>query len=459
MILTRFIRGQLTALVIATVVGSLILGIVYLRVPDQLGIGNYTVTANFAEAGRLYEGAEVNYRGSSVGRVTAVRLSDTGVEADLRIDSGHDVPTTTRAEVHSLSAVGEQYVDLVPDNLDGPFLASGDTIPVSQTSTPVQIGPVLDQVNALVAKLPADDLNVVVNEAFDAFRGSGGDLQRIIDSGGTLLDAADANYAPTAQLLDDLRPVLGSVDEISPELRSLSADLASVTDQLRESDGDIRGLLTDGRPFAREVNGLLGDVRGTVPTLLANLVTVGGVLDTYEPNLAQALSVYPALATNGQTIVLPNGEDHRANVDLDLALNSPPACTQGFVPADQWRDPADTSVAPPISAFCRLPADDVSGVRGARNTPCAEAPGTRAGTPMDCRGGGTRPVAPNNPPFAPGTALGSLLGDGSRPRTDPLGGRAIGPDGTPYYLRAVGEPTAPEEEMTWQRLLLRPVGR
>ncbi|MEU7812817.1 MlaD family protein [Pseudonocardia sp. NPDC049154] len=457
MILTRFVRGQLLALTVASIVGALVLGTVFLRVPAALGIGKYDLTAEFTDAGRLYEGAEVNYRGSAVGRVTAVRLTDAGVAAHLQIDSDVDVPRSVRAEVHSLSAVGEQYVDLVPEFPAGPFLAAGDVIPVAQTSVPIQIGPVLDQVNAVVAKLPADDLNTVVDEAYAAFRNSGGDLQRIIDNGGRFVRAADANYPATAQLLDDLQPVLGSVNEISPELRSLTADLAGVTDQLRASDPDIRGLLANGRPFANEVNGLLDDVRGPLPVLLANLVTVGGVLDTYSPNLETILVAYPALVAGGQSAVLPNGADNKVNVDLDAALNSPPACTQGFVPADQWRDPADTSPGPWVSAFCRLPSQDPSTVRGARNTPCADNPGTRAGTVADCRGGRAPVVAPDNPPFPPGSALAAVFGGGAA-APDPLAGRPIGPDGTPYYLRNVGAPTAPEEDMTWQSLLLRPVG-
>lgn len=463
MILTRFIRAQLVALTVASIVGAAVLGAVFLRVPETLGIGHFDLRAQFTDAGRLYEGAEVNYRGSSVGRVQDVHLTDDGVEAVLRIDGSFDVPASARAEVHSLSAVGEQYVDLLPTGSEGPYLADGDVIPTTRTSVPVQIGPVLDQVNALVAALPADDLDKVVDESFAAFDGAGSDLQRIIDNSRRLVALADAHYPQTDRLIDDLDPLLGSVNTISPEIRSLTRDIADLSDQLRDSDPSIRSLLIDGQPFAEELNGLLDDVDGPLPTLLANLVTVGGVLDTYRPNLEQILVVYPALVAAGQSAVLPNGADGKVNVDLDGAVNDPPPCLEGFVPADQWRDPADTSAAPAPDAYCRLPRDDASSVRGARNTPCANNPGVRAATPADCRGGVSPLSNRRNSPIAAGSPLAALAGDrvsagsAAEPRLDPLGGRVVGPDGTPFFLRNVGTPTQPKESLTWQSLLLRPI--
>jgi phospholipid/cholesterol/gamma-HCH transport system substrate-binding protein len=388
-----------------------------------------------------------------------------GVEIDMDIDSGTAIPVGSRANARSLSAVGEQYIDIVPDRSDGPYLEDGGTIPKEHTTVPEEIGPVLDQVNKLVAALPADDLNTVVNEAYDAVRGAGDDLQRTFDGGRNLLTKADQNYEPTAKLLDDLGPLLDSQTEIDPQLRSLTSDLASVTDQRRASDPDIRGLLKDGQPFAQQVGGLLNDVRPTLPVLLGNLVTVGDVLLTYNANVQQILVVYPALVASAQAAVAPQGADHQVAVDLTAALNDPPPCTTGFVPADQWRNPADTSVVPPPDAYCKLPSNDPSAVRGARNTPCAEFPDRRAASPAACRGERSPVEAPDNPAFPPDSAIGALVAAG-RPVAgitavpyDPLSGRAVGPDGKPFFLRGVGTTTTESsEEKTWQSLLTQPVG-
>lgn len=65
------------------------------------GVGRYTVTMELVEAGGLYRTGNVTYRGFEVGRVAAVRLTDTGVQAVLALKSGIDIPSDLKAEVHS----------------------------------------------------------------------------------------------------------------------------------------------------------------------------------------------------------------------------------------------------------------------------------------------------------------------------------------------------------------------
>jgi phospholipid/cholesterol/gamma-HCH transport system substrate-binding protein len=76
-----------------------------------------------------------------------------------------------------------------------------------------------------------------------------------------------------------------------------------------------------------------------------------------------------------------------------LSVNQPPPCLTGFVPASEWRSPADTSMAPlPSGTYCKIPKDAQNVVRGARNYPCMDVPGKRAATPKECR---------SNEPYVP----------------------------------------------------------
>ena len=53
---------------------------------------------------------------------------------------------------------------------------------------------------------------------------------------------------------------------------------------------------------------------------------------------------------------------------LGISLNIPPPCLTGFVPAAEWRSPADTSMAPlPSGTYCKIPKDFQGNVvRGAQ---------------------------------------------------------------------------------------------
>ena len=62
------------------------------------------------------------------------------------------IPADLQAEVRSVSAVGEQYVDLRPRTDSGPYLQDGSVIAVEDTTIPQPVGPVLDKVSALVGR-------------------------------------------------------------------------------------------------------------------------------------------------------------------------------------------------------------------------------------------------------------------------------------------------------------------
>jgi phospholipid/cholesterol/gamma-HCH transport system substrate-binding protein len=146
--LTRRILIQLAIFAVVAVVAGATMVFGYLRLPNLLfGVGHYKVTVQLPEAGGLYERGNVTYRGTEVGQVKSVHLTDSGVEAVLSLRSDVKIPSNLDAEVHSQSAVGEQYLALLPRNDGAPPLKDGDVIPVSRTTVPPDINSLLDSTN------------------------------------------------------------------------------------------------------------------------------------------------------------------------------------------------------------------------------------------------------------------------------------------------------------------------
>ena len=84
----RVTRQMLIQLVIFSVVAFTAVAIMvfgYMRLPQLLGVGQYRVTLELPETGGLYDRANVTYRGSQVGIVDSVALTDTGVAAVLSL--------------------------------------------------------------------------------------------------------------------------------------------------------------------------------------------------------------------------------------------------------------------------------------------------------------------------------------------------------------------------------------
>ena len=56
----------------------------------------------------------VTYRGSEIGSVKSVDVTQNGVQAVLSLKSDIAIPSDVTAAVHSRSAIGEQFLDLTP---------------------------------------------------------------------------------------------------------------------------------------------------------------------------------------------------------------------------------------------------------------------------------------------------------------------------------------------------------
>lgn len=385
------IRKQLIAFGIASFIGAVVLAVSFLRVPEQLGIGRHTVAVEFAQGAGLYPGAEVTYLGHPVGKVKDMELEGDRLVATLSLVDDVDVPASVTAEIHSRSAVGEQYVSLVPAGTDAasssstgqPVLADGDRIPADRTSYPVEIGPVLDNVQSLVGSLDEKRLSTLIDESGQAFNGRVGDLQTILDSGSSLIETADANFGPTAELVRDLGPVLGTINGESDGITRLTRNLDQVTAELRAGDDDLRALLEAGPGFSEETTALVDDLSVSLPALLARTNPVLGVLRTYDSYLAQILSDYPLAVATVQSVTIPAISDKAVRLTVSNA-NKPPECVKGFVPPSQWASPFDFRPRKTPLVYCKQPANDPRGVRGARNIPCPDDPSRREGDAAKC---------------------------------------------------------------------------
>jgi hypothetical protein len=202
-----------------------------------LGTG-YDVAADFKDSGGIFVNAEVTYRGVAVGRVSDMKLTDDGVRVVLTINpDAKPIPADADAVVANRSAVGEQYVDLRPEDDKGPFLEDGSVIPQSRTSIPIPVEQLLLDVDQLVGSLNIDDLRTVVDELGKAFAGSGDDLTRLIDNGDPR--ACTSGYVSTGQTPSP--DAVASVDTSGIQCQVVNGVDPNPGDGIDESGSDIRG--------------------------------------------------------------------------------------------------------------------------------------------------------------------------------------------------------------------------
>ncbi|WP_299561602.1 MCE family protein [uncultured Mycolicibacterium sp.] len=412
--LTRFVRNQLIIFTIASVVGVAVMVFTYMQVPMLLGIGRITVTLELPAGGGLYRFSNVTYRGVQVGKVQSVSLTDDGARAVMSLAREPRIPADLRAEVRSMSAVGEQYVELLPNTDAGPYLEDGAVIPRSVTSVPQQVGPMLEQLNALVQTIPKESLTRLLDEAYAAFNGTGYDFASLVDSSAVITRDARATAGRTRALTEDAEPFLEAQARTSDAIRTWAAALSGITGQLAQDDPQVRTILREGPGFAQETSRLLEQVRPTLPVLLANMATFGRIGVVYNPSIEQLLVLVPPFVAQVQTYLPMTNPTGIPLGDFSLGLGDPPACTVGFLPPSSWRSPADLSIVDtPDNLYCKLPQDSPIAVRGARNYPCMEHPGKRAPTVELCNDPvGFQPLAQRQHALGPYPFDPNLVGQG-----------------------------------------------
>jgi phospholipid/cholesterol/gamma-HCH transport system substrate-binding protein len=473
--LTRFVRIQLAIFAIVGTLAVIAMVLFYIQAPTLLGIGRMTVNLELPATGGLYRFSNVTYRGVQVGKVTAVALTSNGAKATLSLGTSPKIPANLEAKVLSVSAVGEQYVDLQPRTDSAPYLHNGSVIAMRDTTIPQAVGPMLDQVSALVKSLPKNKISQLLDESFQAFNGAGYDFGSLADASSRI--AADANAVSdhTRALVEDSQPLLDAQAQTTGSIRTWARSLAGISDVLTNDDSKVRNILETGPGALDEASRLFQQIKPTLPVLLANLTTIGQIGVTYHASLEQVLVLLPASAAYEQTANGLNWPDGLARGDFALTIDDPPICTVGFLPPSQWRSPSDTSdIDTPDGMYCKLPQDSPLAVRGARNYPCMGHPGKRAPTVEICNSDkpymplamrqhilGPSPIDPNLiaqgiPPDDRVTAdqrifgpiEGTPLPPGAVPRGTPAGPRGANPP--PGTLGAAVPPVPSSASMSTQ---------
>ena len=167
---------------IAFVLLGLLLALVFaIQILPTVFGKSYSIYGIFPEAGGVFTNQEVTYRGVQVGRVGDMTLTRDAVKIEIKIGGEYKIPKEgTRARILFKSAVGEQFIDILPDRVEPPYFKEGDLIPASLTSIPIQTEDLLRDLNAVLGAIDPTALATVVNELGQGLSNHGPDLKELI---------------------------------------------------------------------------------------------------------------------------------------------------------------------------------------------------------------------------------------------------------------------------------------
>ena len=387
--LSRAVWIQLAILAAVTVIAGGVMAFGFVNVPALLGIGRYNVTLELPASGGLYPTSVVTYRGSEVGRVTSVDVTRDGVQAVLKLDSSTKIPSDVRAEVHSRSAVGEQFVQLIPatDDADVATLRAGDVIGVGQgRRSPPKSAACSTRPTGRCRRSRRTTCAPSSTRPIPPSAGWGRNCHASSTDRRRWRSTRAKTVDPITKLIDQSPPVLNSQVQTADSIETWANRMASITGQLKAQDTAFAGLLNQGGPALEEGRAFFDRVAPALPILLANMVSLGDIAVAYRNDIEQLLVLFPQGTAVMSSIILPNSntkQDYKGvYLDFNLNLNLPPPCNTGFLPVRQQRSPSeqDAPSGPPASctAGCRR-------TRTSMSVACATSRVRR------CRASGRRP--------------------------------------------------------------------
>ncbi len=339
--ITSRTRLQLVVFVLITMVGCAYVGARYARLDRLFFDDSYVVAAHFAESGGIFAGAEVSYRGVTVGQVGELVLTDSGVDVLLDIDDGHGHPAATPAPS---SPTGRRSGSSTSTCSRPP--TTGRSWPRARRSPPTAPRPrsrarkLLVDLDRTVKSVHRRSLTTVVDELGPAFKGTGDDLGQIIDTSNSFIRTANRNFDLTTALLrgrqhgavHPARQELGD-PELRPRPRAFSDDPGG---QRR----DLRRVIANGSATADQLRTFLEQNGVDLGELINHLVTTGEVTGRHIAGTEMILVVYPYVVAGGYTVV--DKDETTGLFDAHFGLDAPaepPGVPPGY--DTRRRDPED----------------------------------------------------------------------------------------------------------------------
>jgi phospholipid/cholesterol/gamma-HCH transport system substrate-binding protein len=423
----NMVVAQLTvfAAISVLVIGYAVFGLLHVRVTSR----PFTVRVQLANAGGIFDGAEVAYRGVSVGKVSSVDLHTNGVTVTLSINDGTKIPDDAIAHIYDLSAVGEQYVDFEPPtDPSSRYLHGGSVIPRQRTTTPLETSTVLYDLEQFIHGIDPTDVGIIGREGALAFQDTGPQLRTILTDTTEIVNQLSSSEDSMLRLVHNARTLLRGAADHSAAFDRFAASLNALTGTIAAKTPTIDAFLRQAPATTQLVNSIIADNGSAVSTLLANLASLSQIQVARVPGLRALLVAVPEFGNLAASVVHDGTLLGVANLGQDQRL-----CNTG-VPLSNPLSGAKTKVK---AVHC---GTDL--VRGAANAP--------------------RPAGDTAPESAASTALGASAvpaGSGSEVGTyDPQTGLVSTSDGTLVRLGGTGGQTRLFGGNSWEALLLAGTG-
>ncbi len=314
----------LVAAVAVVLVGIVLLG----------GSSNPTYVMTFETAGQLVGDNDVQVGGRRVGKVTEIELTANN-QANVTVEVQEPYAplhegTTAIMRATSLSGVANRYIALTPGPQSAPLIAEGETIPVDQTTTIVDIDQLFNTLDPKTTKGLAE----VIQGFGTWYRGRGVDARRglpylspALNATIGLLEKLNSDQPALEQMVQSTSSVVGTLAAKGPTLTNLvtnaNISLGAIGDEnqsLAEALQYLPQTLRRGSTTFVNLRTTLNSVDQLVAASLPATKNLAPFLTDLNPLLVQAK---PTITDLALTVSKPGKDNDFTSLMQDApALNS-----------------------------------------------------------------------------------------------------------------------------------------
>ena len=273
--------------------------------------GQYPLVANFSRAGEgLHPSSQVQYRGVTVGEVTAIELVDRHALVRMKIDPGFAVPVDATATIAPKNVFGEETVNLTfPRGQTGPALRPGGTIPTTAVSE--EFTQLLAAADPLLNRVNGQDLATVITQLAIASSGQGPQIRQSIEEGTKLADLFDSTLQAQIRALNSFTSFSEAIAPTGGSINAISAANNQALPTFNAQAAAYQKLLTEFTPVANELAAYLSDYHPDIVAMLTDGANVSRVLIADQAQVAQVIhGLYRYLfkfANGAGPEILPDG--------------------------------------------------------------------------------------------------------------------------------------------------------
>lgn len=247
----------------------------------------FSISGAFGKTGREYRtrfkfaaglqpGTTVSYAGIKVGRIEQLRIDPQApgmIEVTLRIAPNTPVKSDSVAKIISLSALGENQLEIAPGSANAPGAKENDVLPSKEFYGLTQLADILETLGPDAQKLLAN-LNKRVEE-----------LQVTVARVNDVIN--DQNRANLTKSLDSVR---GMLEENRPKLRGTMNNIEATSAKLPPLLDDFKKTVKDANAALLRIDEMVGenrpDIRASIQELRKTLNLASDVVSQLDRTLS-----------------------------------------------------------------------------------------------------------------------------------------------------------------------------